>query len=229
MGLEIEAKYRVDDDLIFSTLPRLASLGRFRFAPALGAEQQHNTYFDTPSGDLAAAGYSLRIREVGERRTATLKRSRSKQGSLRIRDEWEIPIQRSDNPRDWPTGELRDRVLDVIGRALTEPLFTVETQRVHIDAVRDSRRIAVICLDRGSIHAGELAEQFSELEVELAEGADRPAFHALIWQLRISFPLFPEERSKKARGLALRAQMLSSALALLNAGSGGTTPADTLV
>jgi inorganic triphosphatase YgiF len=213
MGLEIEAKYRVDDDLIFSTLPQLASLGHFQLIPALSAEQQHNTYFDTPAGRLVQAGYSLRIREVAGRRTATLKRSRSKQGSLRIRDEWEIAIEASDDPRDWPESELRTRVIDTIGRAPTEPLFVVRTHRLHIDALRDGWKVAVICLDRGSIHAGELIEPFSELEVELTEAADRSSFNALIWLLRVSFPLFPEERSKKARGLALRAQMLSGALA----------------
>jgi inorganic triphosphatase YgiF len=157
---------------------------------------------------------------VAGRRTATLKRSRGKQGSLRIRDEWEIAIDASDDPREWPAGELRERVVDSIGRAPTEQLFVVKTHRLHIDALRDGQKVAVICLDRGSIHAGELIEPFSELEVELADTTDRAAFNTLIWQLRISFPLFPEERSKKARGLALRAQILAGALAMVQVGGG---------
>jgi triphosphatase len=213
MGLEIEAKYRVDDDLIFSALPHLQSLGQFRFVPALSVEQQHNTYFDTPDGRLAAAGYSLRVREVGGQRTATLKRSRSKQGSLRIRDEWEMPVGASDNPHSWPTGELLDRLLSVIGRVPTEPLFVINTSRLHIDVLRDGCKLAVLCLDHSTIQAGELAKSFSELEVELANPSERLAFDALIRLLRLSFPLFPEERSKKSRGMALRARSLARAVA----------------
>jgi inorganic triphosphatase YgiF len=214
MGLEIEAKFRVDDDLIFRWLPQLASLGRFRLIPEPGIEQQHNTYFDTADDRLRAAGYSLRVREVAGRRTATLKRSRAKQGNLRIRDEWDVAAGPSDDPRDWPPSELRDRVLLVIATAPVEPLFVVETQRQHVYALRDGCYVADICLDRGAIWAGELVEPFRELEAELIDERERPAFDALVGLLRVSFPLFPEERTKKARGLALRAQQLGRALSV---------------
>jgi inorganic triphosphatase YgiF len=212
MGLEIEAKFRVDDDLIFYWLPRLTSIGRFELTAEPTIEQQHNTYFDSADERLRAAGYSLRVREVAGQRTATLKRSRSRAGNLRIRDEWELPIGPGEDPRDWPGGELRERVLGVLVGAPVAPLFVVETRRQHIYAGRDGREVAEISLDKGIVRAGDLSEWFRELEVELRDQRERPAFDSLIGLLRLSFPLFPEERTKKARGLALRALAASPTL-----------------
>lgn len=206
MAQEIEAKFRVDDDMIFTWLLRLSTFGQFRLVPQQEPERQRNTYFDSPDGHLEAAGYSLRVREVDLRRVATLKRTRSRQGNLRIRDEWEVAIGRSDLPRDWPDGEVRARVLETLRGAEIFPLFVVTTHRLHICALREGRRVADLCLDAGLIHAGALGEPFRELEVELLDARERPAFDALVGLLRLSFPLFPEERSKKARGLALLAR-----------------------
>jgi inorganic triphosphatase YgiF len=214
MGLEIEAKFRVDDDLIFNRLPRLASLGRFQLVPEHDIERQHNIYLDTPDARLEAVGYSLRVREVAGRRVATLKRSRSRQGNLRIRDEWETTPGPSDDPRGWPASGLRARVLAAIGGAPVEPLFVVETHRQHIFARRDDRPFAVLCLDHGLVWAGDREAAFRELEVELLDQRERASFDTLVELLHTRFPLFPEERTKKARGLALRAEALSLALSV---------------
>lgn len=212
MGLEIEAKFRVDDDVTFSSLLHRATCGPFQFVPIAGVEQQHNTYFDTSDGRISAAGYSLRIRVIGERRIATLKRTRSRQGNVRVRDEWELPIGRSDHPHVWPAGEFRDRVLGVLGNALLEPLFVVETCRQHIHVCEAERAFAVLCLDRGIVRAGELTERFRELEVEMLELGAAQSFHSLVRLLHTTYPLFPEHRTKKARGLALRQRLLAEAL-----------------
>jgi triphosphatase len=212
MGLEIEAKFRVDDDLMFSWLPRLTSLGRFELTAEPTIEQQHNIYFDSADEHLRAAGYSLRVREVAGQRTATLKRSRGRTGNLRIRDEWELAIGPADDPRHWPGGELRERVLEALAGAAAMPLFEVDTHRRHIYAKRDGRAVADICLDTGTVRAGSLTETFRELEVELLSQSERPAFDSLIGLLRLSFPLFPEKRTKKSRGLALRAMADSAAV-----------------
>ncbi|HEX9371958.1 MAG TPA: CYTH domain-containing protein [Roseiflexaceae bacterium] len=214
MGIEIEAKFRVDDDRVFHWLLSLFHIGHFQLFPESDIERQRNTYFDTHIARLQSLSYSLRIREVGKRRTATLKRSRSKQGSLRIRDEWEAPIGADDDPRRWPAGELRDRVLLLIGDASLEPLFVVETRRHYVHVVRGGQPIADICLDSGSIKVESLEQPFRELEVELLDPAERVAFDSLVTLLCLSFPLIPEERGKKSRGLALRAAATARALAL---------------
>ena len=70
--MEIEAKFRVDDERTFADLLSLTALGPFRLAPAPAPEDQRNVYFDTADGRLRAAHYGLRVRANGDRRIATL-------------------------------------------------------------------------------------------------------------------------------------------------------------
>jgi inorganic triphosphatase YgiF len=77
--MEIEAKLRVRSRSIFADLLLLTSLGPYGLEPIPGIEHQHNTYFDTPDRRLSARRYSLRVRDLGSRRIATVKRSLSTQ------------------------------------------------------------------------------------------------------------------------------------------------------
>src|SRR6476661_6695025 len=74
-SMEIEAKFRVVDRKVFAELLQLTRLGTFDLVPNPAVEQQNNTYFDTPDRRLAARHYSLRVRDLGSRRIATVKRS----------------------------------------------------------------------------------------------------------------------------------------------------------
>src|SRR5437879_5746815 len=67
-NMEIEAKFRVDDDQTFPDLLGLKALGPFRFTAEPDAEDQRNVYFDTADGRLRAARYGLRVRDLGVRR-----------------------------------------------------------------------------------------------------------------------------------------------------------------
>ena len=71
--MEIEAKFRVDDDLMFQRLARLDRIGDFRLTVDPRPENQHNVYFDTADGRLRSRRYGLRVRDLGDRRIATLK------------------------------------------------------------------------------------------------------------------------------------------------------------
>ena len=45
--MEIEAKFRVDDDQLFPALLGLSELGPFQLVAAAEPEDQRNVYFDT--------------------------------------------------------------------------------------------------------------------------------------------------------------------------------------
>lgn len=205
MSVEIEAKFRVDDDQIFPLLLQTHRLGRFQLWARPAPEYQHTTYFDSPDERLRAIGYSLRIREVAGRRTATLKRTRSKSAEIKTRDEWECAVGPDDDPQRWPDGAVRGRVLAALAGRAVAPLFAIDTRRQIIHALLDGQPVADLCLDDAIVRAGARAASFRELEVELRAARQRRAFGALLTELRLSFPLFPEQRSKKSRGLALRA------------------------
>lgn len=201
--MEIEAKFVVPDATVFAAVLQLEQLGAFRLVAGMEPEQQHNIYFDTADGRLRAQRHGLRVRDLGDRRIATLKGAARFHDGVYERDEWEQEIGGDDRPQAWPPGEVRDRVLALSGGAPLEPILTIDTQRHHVYAWHDERRVAEISMDEGVISAGGHEQPFRELEIELLETGTRDEFDALVAALREQFALVPEERSKLARGLAL--------------------------
>jgi inorganic triphosphatase YgiF len=201
--MEIEAKFRVEDDRTFHDLLRLSAIGPFRLVAASEPEDQRNTYFDTADRRLRAGQYGLRVRDIAGRRIATLKGAARAQEGMYERDEWEIEIGDDDRPETWPGGEVRGRVLALIDGHPLEPILTIRTLRRHIYAEYDGARVAELSLDEGTISVGERAAHFRELEVELLDSGARAQFDKLAARLRERFALIPEDRSKLARGLAL--------------------------
>ena len=201
--MEIEAKFRVDDDSVFPDLLGQAELGPFRLSPASQPEDQRNTYFDTPDGRLRAARFGLRVREMGGRRIATLKGASRAADGVYERDEWEVDIGADDRPEAWPASEARDRALHLLGSAELRPTLEIRTLRRNIFVSRGADQVAEISLDTGTIYANGREQHFRELEIELLGHASRADLDAIVELLRARYPLAPEDRSKLARGLAL--------------------------
>jgi inorganic triphosphatase YgiF len=201
--MEIEAKFRVDDELTFPALLDLDAIGRFRLERAPEAEDQRNVYFDTADHRLRGRKFGLRVREVGGRRIATLKGQAKVSDGMYERDEWEVEVGADDRPETWPPSEVRDRVLALTGGAQLRPTLTIRTLRRHVYANHDAARFAELSLDEGTISAGGREQRFRELEIELLRGGERADLDALVALLRDRFTLLPEDRSKLARGLAL--------------------------
>src|SRR3954469_21068752 len=109
--MEIEAKFRVDDDQTFPQLLALEAIGPFKLVAELNPEDQQNVYFDTADRRLRAGQYGLRVRNLGSRRIATLKGAAKAHDGMYERDEWEIEIGDDDSPASWPDSEARDRTL----------------------------------------------------------------------------------------------------------------------
>ena len=201
--MEIEAKFRVDDAQTFPQLLALGAIGPFKLVAEPDVEDQRNVYFDTADRRLRAGQYGLRVRDLGNRRIATLKGAAKARDGMYERDEWEIEIGDDDNPSAWPPSEARDRTLALLDGAAPLPILAIRTRRLHIIALRDDRRVAELSLDTGAIDAGERTANFRELEIELLKTGTRADLDALVALLRARFTLTPEDRSKLARGLAL--------------------------
>ena len=201
--MEIEAKFRVDDQQTFPQLLALEAIGPFKLVAEPDAEDQRNVYFDTADRRLRARQYGLRVRDLGNRRIATLKSAAKARDGMYERDEWEIEIGDDDNPSAWPPSEARDRTLALLDGAAPLPILAIRTRRLHIIALRDDARVAELSLDTGTIDAGDRSASFRELEIELLKTGTRADLDALVALLRARFTLTPEDRSKLARGLAL--------------------------
>ena len=201
--MEIEAKFRVDDQQTFPQLLALEAIGPFKLVAEPDAEDQQNVYFDTADRRLRAGQYGLRVRDLGNRRIATLKGAAEARDGMYERDEWEIEIGDDDNPSAWPPSEARDRTLALLDGAAPLPILAIRTRRLHVIALRDDRRVAELSLDTGAIDAGGRTANFRELEIELLKTGTRADLDALVALLRARFALTPEDQSKLARGLAL--------------------------
>ena len=202
-ALEIEAKFRVVNRGVFTGLRQLTTLGPFLLAHTSGTERQHNTYFDTADRRLTADRTTLRVRDLGSRRIATVKRSLSTQAGIHTRDEWEVDLDAGEHPADWPASAARDRALAALDGAAIFPLMTIRTRRQYSYAILADAQVAEISLDEGVIMAGERTLGFRELEVELLADGTRADLDVLVNQLQARFCLPPEPRGKKARGMAL--------------------------
>ena len=201
--MEIEAKFRVDDEQTFAQLLALDAIGPFELIAKPEAEEQQNVYFDTADRRLRAGQYGLRVRNLGSRRIATLKGAATSRDGMYERDEWEIEIGDDDNPAAWPASEARDRTLALLHGAEPLPILSIRTHRLHIIALRNSARVAELSLDTGTINAGDRTASFRELEIELLKTGARADLDELVALLRARFTLIAEDRSKLARGLAL--------------------------
>jgi len=207
--MEIEAKFRVVNRGVFTSLRQLATLGPFRLVHTPGTEHQHNTYFDTADRRLTAARVTLRVRDLGRRRIATVKRSLSTHAGIHTREEWEVDLECGEHPADWPASTARAQALAALDGAAIFPLMTIRTCRQHSYAVLADAQVAEISLDEGVIMAGGRIMGFRELEVELLPEGTRADLDLLANRLQARFMLIPEARGKKKRGLALLDQAVN--------------------
>jgi len=201
--MEIEAKFRVLDRMVFIRLRQLATLGPFCLVHTPGAEHQQNTYFDTADRRLTDSRRTLRVRDLGGRRIATVKLSLSTVAGIHTREEWEVDLDAGEHPTDWPASAARDRALAALDGADIFPLMTIHTRRQYSYAILAGTQVAEISLDEGVIMAGGRMIGFRELEVELLAGGARAELDALVVHLQARFALIPESNGKKKRGLEL--------------------------
>lgn len=163
-----------------------------------------NTYFDTPTNDLANARVAVRLRQVDERVLQTVKTAGQGGGGLSSRQEWEWPVTGNQLDQEGLAalppfqGELAERLANLAPKLRTD--FTrrswqLNWQGSHVEVV----------MDEGEIESGAYRTPICELELELKAGEPET-----LWSLAIALaekiPLRPSDSSKASRGNALAAQ-----------------------
>lgn len=134
--------------------------------------QQRSVYFDTPDRALAAAGMSLRIRQIKQRRIQTIKAAGTSAAGLFERPEWEIPV--SD---EVPVIDDTTPIQSLLGSKagdLTQ-VFEIDMARRTWNITKGDAAIEVV-MDRGTISAGERHSSVCEMELELKSGSPEALF-----------------------------------------------------
>jgi triphosphatase len=192
--LETELKFEIDEACAAGLIERLS------LDAASCRRRLRTTYFDTPKGCLAKAGFVLRVRDDGRRKIQTIKQASADGGTLR-RGEWEVEVA-SGAP---DLKAARKTPLKACLKASTVkdlgPVFVVDVERAKCDLTEDGGVIEV-ALDRGEVRCGSLSTPIREIELELKQGSAAVVF-AKARELIGEFPLNLSFVSKAERGRLL--------------------------
>ncbi|MCX6028336.1 MAG: CHAD domain-containing protein [Chloroflexi bacterium] len=199
--MEIEAKFAVPDRTVYRRLARLRRLAGYQLVSA-GMAQVADRYFDTAAGRLLAAGYACRSRVEGETVIATLKGLGGVEGAVHRRAEHEVRLAEwTPDAAAWPDSEARTLALELTAGALFQPLFALAQTRTRADALDGDRRVAQISVDAVAVQVGSRPARYYEIEAELTPDGTEADLARIAAELRDTWGLTPESRSKFARGL----------------------------
>ena len=178
--------------------------------PAGGSARKQrlrSTYFDTGDFRLRRRGFTLRIREDGERLVQTLKSDGPcGAGAVLRRNEWSRPVEAPvPSLPVAPDRAVRDAV-GPLRPAELAPAFSTDVMRrtatVEVSAADRGTALVEVALDSGEIRAQGRRDRVSELELELIEGP-ASALYELAMTLQASAPLCIQTASKAKRGYVL--------------------------
>ncbi len=197
---ETELKFALDAAAFAHLRARLDQLG----APE--RRILHSVYFDTRKLRLKKAGVALRMRRDGERWIQTVKAKARNHGGLQRAEEAEADMP--DALIDLtaiPDETLRVTVQAALKGRMLQPVCETRMERLLL-VVHGAEGAAVeVALDEGLIAAGDRAETFRELELELKSGP-LSALYELAADLLPETGAVPSMLSKSERGYLLAAE-----------------------
>jgi len=199
MHIERELKFRLSPDArfgVWSLLPGPVVRRRRRL---------DSTYYDTPDFRLREAGAALRVRRDGRRRVICFKCESPGAQGIPQRREWEATAADGEIPVELlPYEEIRAATnIDLRHlRAGMVPLFRTSFVRSSAEVLLGAETRVEVCLDAGTITAGQRSVQLLELELELAQGSATSMLalaEGLVGPLRLEL----DARSKAEQGYLL--------------------------
>ena len=200
--LEVEAKFRIPDEKVFRHLLNATALTGYPFAE-LRVVEFHDRYHDTNDRAILSAGYAYRIRQQGERYTATLKGLGRAADGIHRRLELQVPLAKPSPPRMWPPGKARDLALQLCDSKRLLPLLEIRQVRHSRMVLAQNCAIAEFSLDRVSVCQGnDSVAAYVELEIELLPQGSEEDLDSLVSGIKDVWGLEPENRSKFERAWA---------------------------
>lgn len=217
--MEIEAKFTVLDLQTFKQLAEVDELAGLRLGK-VRVKLVHDCYMDTAQRAFLLAGYTCRLRTVGEVRIVTLKSFATATGALHQRQELEVQLPEATPGSDgqhvdlWPDSEATSFARELSGGQPLGRLFELRQERHVRLATRlgEDQAVAEVSIDL--VHFGDdTTVPAYELEVELLPGGRVADLEPVTTELIERWAVLPESTSKFERGLALCCPELISALA----------------
>jgi CHAD domain-containing protein len=198
--LEIEAKFAVPDA---ETLHRLQTVKRLAdFTLAAGRTKKvQDIYVDTAKRAILAVGYACRQRVQDTGVLISLKGLGGAQGAVHRREELEVLLSEDLPPTKWPDSPVRDRVLQLIGKARLISLAKLQQTRTVRPMRRDRRLVAELSLDEVHLTVQGKEQVYFELEAELTPRGTESDLAEIAAHLEEEWGLTPEPRSKFERAL----------------------------
>lgn len=203
--MEIETKYTVPDEDVFSRLCLVAELAGMPLSDPQTA-RAHDRYIDTRERDFLAAGYFCRVRTKGGKVVATLKSLSPASGALHVREEFETIIEPGTGlqPESWPDGPAAD-LARRLGQGKPLELLVELFQERQTRSIQardgDGNPLVEISLDK-AVFAGP-GEGFYELEAEQRRPGQAAVLARLNEALVAEWGLAPQPLSKFERALQL--------------------------
>lgn len=165
-----------------------------------------STYYDTSDLRLRRRGFTLRVRQDGDRFIQTVKSARAAPGSVMHRGEWSVPVEAAEPDLT----RLNDpHVLEQIGLVIAgelQALFTTDVTRqaktYRVGRNKGAMARIEAAWDRGEVQCNGKREAICELELELLDGSTS-ALHQEAVRLLEATPLEYQPLSKSDRGFAL--------------------------
>jgi inorganic triphosphatase YgiF len=138
---------------------------------------QISTYYDTASRHISAAGFSLRVREKGDKFIQTIKQANGAGAGLFNRPEWEVEIDGAQPSRTALNDTPLRKVISEKRWKKLQPVSQSRVERTTWLAEFENSTIEVT-FDEGEVKSGKKRQRFVELELELKEGAASAIFAA---------------------------------------------------
>ncbi len=163
-------------------------------------ERQQNTYFDTKDAKLRALSWTLRLRKLeGDGAVFTLKGASQTSDGFATREELEERVAGATSIQDLHDPEMLARISSVTKLERLMPLLTLETVR----QVFDLEGVGELALDAVKVlrSDGSVAEEFSELELELLEDVTEQSIAPVVMALKRMANLEPSSMGKFSRAL----------------------------
>lgn len=199
---EIELKLVISEENLqkFFALPLVEATLR---SESKNVRQLSTSYYDTPDMVFHKHGIAYRVRDKGDGSfEATVKTRKGEINGVVERLELNIPLVEDRAVLTGFKAMGLDYELTDLAPQGVERLFTVNVERITY-LIDYAGAVIELAIDKGYIIAGEARDKVDEIEFELKQG-DVSALFEFAAKVKAVIPMRTEERTKYARGLALR-------------------------
>ena len=200
--MEIEAKFSVPDDTLFSKYSKCDRIGEFLLG-GIVVNYVVDNYLDTIDDDIWNSGYKMRVRDSEGHNYITIKSAISTHSRFSIRDEIEFELYCDpDNIHQWNNQHAADLINPIVkGKSLNVKVELKQRRNLR-NVLLDGCSIGLLSLDEVDVYYdGKQLDDFRVLEVEICSADKLFALDEISSHL-VSDGLLIQDVAKISRAIA---------------------------